>query len=44
MKGKSVYMYHYGQHQCRAKLVQQRQAGIIVQALKSNPTIKPSAI
>ena len=44
MKGKSAYVYHYGQHQCRAKLVQQRQADIIVQAMKPNPTIKPSAI
>ena len=44
MKGKSAYVYHYGQHQCRAKLVQQRQADIIVQAMKPNPTIKLSAI
>ena len=33
----------YGQHQCRTKLVQQRQVDIIAQAMKSNPTIKPSA-
>ena len=44
MKGKSAYVYHYGQHQCRAKLVQQRQAYIIAQAMKPNPTIRPSAI
>ena len=44
MKGKSAYVYHYGQHQCRAKLVQQRQADIFVQAMKPNPTIKLSAI
>ena len=44
MKGKSAYVYHYGQHQCRAKLVQQRQTDIIAQAMKSNPTIKPSAV
>ena len=37
-------MYHYDQDECRAKLVQQRQADIIAQAMKSNPTIKHSAI
>ena len=44
MKGKSAHLYHYGQHQCRPKLVQQRQADIIAQAMKSNQTIKTSAI
>ena len=44
MKGKSGYVYHYDQDECRAKLVQQRQADIIAQAMKSNPTIKHSAI
>ena len=39
-----VYVYHYDQDECRAKLVQQRQADIIAQAMKSNPTIKHSAI
>ena len=44
MKEKSAYVYHYGHHQCRAKLMQQRQADIIAQLMKSNPTVKPSAI
>ena len=44
MKGKSAHLYHYGQHQCQPKLVQQRQADIIAQAMKSNQTTKTSAI